>query len=96
MTTQDQPAHQPPDGDRPLEPGDIVTVHCDHDPHQDTPPDQAFVVIDGFWQDRIAIAALGGDGLEWRNQPREWLRLESPAHLRQARHGDGHVIYVVD
>ncbi|GAA3449653.1 hypothetical protein [Dactylosporangium matsuzakiense] len=96
MTTPDQPAHQTSGSDRPLEPSGIVTVHCDHDVHQDAPPNQAFVVIDEFWPDRIAIAALGGDGLERRNQPREWLRPESPAQLRQARHADGHIIYVVD
>ncbi|GAB3861842.1 hypothetical protein ACFPIJ_56465 [Dactylosporangium cerinum] len=96
MTASDQPADQTPDADRPLEPGDIVTVRCDDDPHRDTPPNQAFVIIDGFRQDGIALAALGGDGLEWRNQPREWLRLVSPAPLRQARHADGHIIYLVD
>lgn len=98
MTTPHQPvpAEDAPADDRPLEPGEIVTVHCDHDAHRDTPRNQAFVIIDGFWQDRLAMAALGGDGLEWRNQRREWLRPVSPTQLRQARDADGTIIYVVD
>ncbi|MFB9443074.1 hypothetical protein Dvina_51635 [Dactylosporangium vinaceum] len=98
MTTPDQPERAPetPATDRPLDPGEIVTVRCDDDVHRDTPPNQAFVIIDGFWPDRLAMAALGGDGLEWRNQRREWLQPVSPLQLRQARDADGNAIYVVD
>lgn len=79
-----------------LDPGDIVTVHCNHDAHRDTPRNQAFVIIDAFKYPKYAMAALGGDGLEWRNQPREWLQPVSPTQLRQARDADGNIIYVVD
>lgn len=97
MTTPPRP--EPLDetrDDGALDPGDIVTVNCDDEVHRDTPRNQAFVIIDGFWAPKYAMAALGGDGLEWRNQLREWLQPVSPTQLRQVRGPDGTIIYVVD
>jgi len=76
--------------------GEIVTVIAANDEHGETPRNQAFVVIDGFAHPNYAIAALGGDGYEWRNQPREWLQTVSPPQLRQDRDATGQLIYVVD
>ncbi|MET7398035.1 hypothetical protein ABZS66_31545 [Dactylosporangium sp. NPDC005572] len=98
MTTSHQPGRpdEARDDDRTLDPGEIVTVNSDHDAHRNTPRNQAFVIIDSFWHPKYAMAALGGDGLEWRNQPRAWLQPVSPTQLRQARNPDGDIIYVVD
>jgi hypothetical protein len=101
MTTPHQPEPEdqtPPDGtdDRVLDAGEIVTVIAANDEHAETPPNQAFVVTDGFDHPNYAIAALGGDGYEWRNQPREWLQTVSPPQLRQDRNAASQVIYVVD
>ena len=101
MTTPHQP--EPMDqrqhlgtNDRVLDPGEIVTVIAVTDEHAETPRNQAFVVIDGFDHPNYAIAALGGDGYEWRNQSREWLQTVSPPQLRQDRDAAGNVIYVID
>jgi hypothetical protein len=101
MTTPHQP--EPIDemqrdsiDDRVLDAGEIVTVIAVNDQHAETPRNQAFVVIDGFDHPNYAIAALGGDGYEWRNQPREWLQAVSPPQLHQDRDVHGDVIYVVD
>lgn len=94
--TGDETGDEALDAARPLDPGEIVTVIYDQGPHEDTRRDQAFVIIDSFWHDRIATAALGGDGLEWRNQPRERLRPVLPARLRQTHDADGVIIHVVD
>lgn len=82
--------------DRVLNPGEIVTVIAASEEHVDTPPNQAFVVIDGFNHPLYVIAALGGDGYQWPNQPREWLKTLSPSQLRQHRTEADEVIYVVD
>ena len=91
-----EPHHGGTDDDRELNPGEIVTVTAINDQHADTPRNQAFVVIDGIDHPRYTIAALGGDGYRWPNQPREWLQAVAPAQLRQEGASDGNVIYVVD
>jgi hypothetical protein len=82
--------------DRKLTAGEIVTVIADDEAHAETSRNQAFVVIDGFDHPNYAIAALGGDGYEWRNQPREWLQAQPAPRLRQDRDAAGNVTYLVD
>jgi hypothetical protein len=95
VVAADEPHHDGTD-ERVLNAGEIVTVVAVDDAHADTPRNQAFVVIDGFDHPSYGIAALGGDGYEWRSQPREWLQVVYPPQLRQHRDTDGNIIYVVD